>query len=140
MGSPSFNTRKHRLITNSTFIERAMVESHGAQYVSLHVRMSNTAALHLYRDRLGFKVEKIESKYYADGEDAYSMKMDLGFIRDELDEEEEALGQDEGEEVGEAGKAGDAEAGKGKKEKKRKVKIGRGLGVGDLVEKNESKP
>ena len=63
-----------------------MVESHAAQYVSLHVRMSNTAALHLYRDRLGFKVEKIESKYYADGEDAYSMKMDLSFIRDELDE------------------------------------------------------
>jgi N-alpha-acetyltransferase 10/11 len=112
-----------------------MVESHGAQYVSLHVRMSNKAALHLYRDRLGFKVEKIESKYYADGEDAYSMKMDLGFIRDELDEEEGTL-EDEGDEVGEAGKNEDGSA---KKEKKRRVKVGRGLGVGDLVERNETK-
>ena len=48
-----------------------MVESHAAQYVSLNVRVSNTAALHLYRDTLGFFVEKVESKYYADGEDAY---------------------------------------------------------------------
>ena len=84
--------------------ERAMVESHGAQYVSLHVRVSNTAALHLYRDTLGFKVEKIEDKYYADGENAYSMKMDLEYIRDELDDEEDVLeGIDEGEAVGEEG-------------------------------------
>ena len=119
-------------------LERAMVESCSAQYVSLHVRMSNIAALHLYRDTLGFKVEKIESKYYADGEDAYSMKMDLGFIKDEaLDDENGA--EDEGDEVGEVGKNGaDADDSK-KKEKKRKVKVGRGLGVGDLVERNESK-
>ncbi|MCJ1415819.1 N-terminal acetyltransferase A complex catalytic subunit ard1 [Xylographa parallela] len=117
--------------------QRAMLESHSAQYVSLHVRMSNTAALHLYRDTLGFKVEKIESKYYADGEDAYSMKMDLGFLREEaLDEESEA--EDEGEEVGEAGKKEDGAEVK-KKSKKRKVKVGRGLGVGDLVERNESR-
>ncbi|MCJ1389215.1 N-terminal acetyltransferase A complex catalytic subunit ard1 [Xylographa bjoerkii] len=117
--------------------QRAMVESHSAQYVSLHVRMSNTAALHLYRDTLGFKVEKIESKYYADSEDAYSMKMDLGFLREEaLDEESEV--EDEGEEVGEAGKKEDGVEVK-KKPKKRKVKVGRGLGVGDLVERNESK-
>ena len=116
-----------------------MVESHAAQYVSLHVRMSNTAALHLYRDRLGFKVEKIEGKYYADGEDAYSMKMDLSFIRDELDEEEEAIeGVDEGEAVGDEVRNGDESVVK-KKEKKRKVKVGRGLGVGDLVERSEVK-
>ena len=114
-----------------------MLESHGAQYVSLHVRMSNTAALHLYRDTLGFQVEKVEAKYYADGEDAYSMKMDLGFLREEaLDEESEA--EDEGEEVGEAGKREEGAEAK-KKGKKRKVKVGRGLGVGDLVERNESK-
>ncbi|MCJ1295172.1 N-terminal acetyltransferase A complex catalytic subunit ard1 [Xylographa carneopallida] len=117
--------------------QRAMLESHGAQYVSLHVRMSNTAALHLYRDTLGFQVEKVEAKYYADGEDAYSMKMDLGFLREEaLDEESEA--EDEGEEVGEAGKREEGAEAK-KKGKKRKVKVGRGLGVGDLVERNESK-
>ena len=99
--------------------------------------MSNVAALRLYRDTLGFKVEKVEAKYYADGEDAYSMKMDLGFIREQqLDMEEE----DDGEEVGEVGKKEEEEAKKGKKPgKKRKVKVGRGLGVGDLVERNESK-
>jgi peptide alpha-N-acetyltransferase len=97
----------------------------------------------LYRDTLQFKVEKVEAKYYADGEDAYSMKQDLGFIREQLldeGDEDEAVGEegeeDEGEEVGEMGKR---ETGKAKeKEKKRKVKVGRGLGVGDLVERNES--
>ncbi|SLM40951.1 n-terminal acetyltransferase a complex catalytic subunit ard1 [Lasallia pustulata] len=120
--------------------QRAMAETFGAQYVSLHVRMSNIAALRLYRDTLGFKVEKVEAKYYADGEDAYSMKMDLGFIREQaLDAESDGV-EDEGEEVGEVGKKEEAAA-KGAKEKtrKRKVKVGRGLGVGDLVERNESK-
>jgi len=114
-----------------------MVESCGAQYVSLHVRMSNVAALHLYRDTLGFKVEKVEQKYYADGEDAYSMKMDLGFIREEnLDSDDDEGANDEGEEVGESGRVEKRDQ-KGK-EKKRKVKVGRGLGVGDLVERNET--
>jgi len=116
-----------------------MVESHSAAYVSLHVRVSNTAALHLYRDTLGFKVEKVEAKYYADGEDAYSMKMDLSFIR-EAEEAEGSDAEDEGEEVGEVGKKEDGTPAEGKKKrKKRKVKVGRGLGVGDLVERNESR-
>ena len=116
-----------------------MYESHQAQYVSLHVRMSNKAALHLYRDRLGFRVENIEPKYYADGEDAYSMRMDLvkhTVITHDVDSEEEV--PDEGEAVGDMGKKGEDGEGK-KKEKKRKVKVGRGLGVGDLVERNEAK-
>ncbi|KXH48962.1 acetyltransferase, partial [Colletotrichum nymphaeae SA-01] len=122
----------------------AMVETFGAQYVSLHVRVSNQAAIHLYRDTLGFKNEKTESKYYADGEDAYCMKLDLSYIReqiqDERDREEEeaaAAGEaaDEGEAVGDVGRDPNAPAA----DKKRKVKVGRGLGVGELVEKNESK-
>src|ERR1700761_8583336 len=76
-----------------------MAESYGAHYVSLHVRMSNSAALHLYRDTLGFTVDKIEAKYYADGEDAYSMRMELSGLRnpDESDEEEDesTVGVDE---------------------------------------------
>jgi len=56
---------------------RAMVENFNAQYVSLHVRKSNRAALHLYRETLKFEVSEIEPKYYADGEDAYAMKRDL---------------------------------------------------------------
>ena len=109
-----------------------MVETFGANYVSLHVRMSNIAALHLYRDTLGFEVEKVESKYYADGEDAYSMRMDLTSLREQVLDND----TDEGEEVGDVGKKED---GKKDKSRKRKVKVGRGLGVGDLVERNESK-
>jgi len=103
--------------------QRVMAETYGAHYVSLHVRMSNVAALHLYRDTLGFKVEKIEAKYYADGEDAYSMQMDLSDVRLAAEEDRKEDDEDEGEEVGSAGKKGekapDAEAGaeKGKKEK-----------------------
>lgn len=120
--------------------QRAMVETFGAQYVSLHVRMSNVAALRLYRDTLGFKNERVEKKYYADGEDAFAMKLDLGPTREALlDEEDEGEVVDEGEPAGEMGKAEGAKEGKEKKaDKKRKVKVGRGLGVGELVEKNES--
>ena len=117
-----------------------MVETYGAQYVSLHVRVSNNAALRLYRDTLGFQNEKVEAKYYADGEDAYSMKLDLGFIREQIMDEQDAEVVDEGEPVGEMGKKdGDKDVnGKDKGATKRKVRVGRGLGVGDLVEKNES--
>ncbi|KAI9674355.1 MAG: N-terminal acetyltransferase A complex catalytic subunit ard1 [Trizodia sp. TS-e1964] len=118
--------------------QRAMVETFGAQYVSLHVRVSNIAALKLYRDTLQFKVEKVEAKYYADGEDAYSMKQDLGFIRDQIqDAESEDEAADEGEDVGDAGKRGEADAAEKKRPRKRKVRLGRGLGVGDLIERNE---
>lgn len=97
--------------------------------------MSNIAALKLYRDTLGFEVEKVESKYYADGEDAYSMKMDLNALRESLEE----TYADEGEDVGDAGKKDEGGTEGGEKGKKRKVKVGRGLGVGDLVERNESR-
>ncbi|KAE8366395.1 acyl-CoA N-acyltransferase [Aspergillus caelatus] len=122
--------------------QRAMAESHRAHYVSLHVRVSNTAALRLYRDTLGFQVETVESKYYADGEDAYAMRMDLTDMwmdwaeierKDRLRAEKEGKDADEGEEVGELGTEKE-------KEKMVKVRVGRGLGVGDLVEKNESQP
>ncbi|KAK4901758.1 N-terminal acetyltransferase A complex catalytic subunit ard1 [Elasticomyces elasticus] len=122
--------------------QRAMYETYGAVYVSLHVRVSNVAALALYRDTLGFKVGGTEAKYYADGEDAYGMRMDLDYLREEaLDEESEdenTMGKDEGGEVGSAGKAGDDAEGAKKKERKRKVRVGRQLGVGELVERNES--
>lgn len=79
-------------------IEEAMRDIYRASYVSLHVRKSNRAALGLYRDTLGFTVKSIEKKYCesdlfiirtttaprltyvgldADGEDAYSMQLDL---------------------------------------------------------------
>ena len=109
-------------------LERAMVESQNAQYVSLHVRQSNTAAIRLYKSTLGFSTEKVEPKYYADGEDAYCMKLDLSALKEELLNVESSGEEEEGEEVED-----------GKKEKKRKVKVGKRLGVGDLVERNESR-
>lgn len=120
-----------------------MAESHRAQFVSLHVRVSNTAALHLYRDTLGFQVDSVESKYYADGEDAYAMRMDLSNMWldwaeiERKDRERHAADEkdaDEGDEVGELGKKEDEK----EKEKMVRVKVGRSLGVGDLVEKNEA--
>lgn len=144
-----------------------MVETFGAHYVSLHVRESNQAAIHLYEKTLGFRREKVEPKYYADGEDAFGMKLDLTPIREAIQAEraaeeveegeggegegrgEEASsateGVDEGEAVGDVGS--DPAARKGKKKNgegkgkgdKIKVKVGRGLGVGELVEKDESK-
>lgn len=113
-----------------------MAESHRANFVSLHVRVSNTAALRLYRDTLGFQVENVESKYYADGEDAYAMRMDLSPMWLDWSAIEKEDREREGEELDEGGEAGDLE--KKDAENMVKVKVGRGLGVGDLVEKNES--
>src|SRR5436189_2948869 len=100
-----------------------MAETYGAHYVSLHVRVSNTAALHLYRDTLGFEIDKVEAKYYADGEDAYSMRMDLSSMKLSLqdsDSEDEEEAKDEGEPVGSLGKKGEGEPSKdGAKKKKR---------------------
>jgi len=53
---------------------QGMVENFGAKYVSLHVRVSNRAALNLYEKTLQFTKTEIEAKYYADGEDAFAMK------------------------------------------------------------------
>jgi len=52
----------------------AMRDVFGAIYVSLHVRVTNKAAFHLYTETLGYKIRDTEAKYYADGEDAYDMK------------------------------------------------------------------
>lgn len=53
---------------------KAMAEVFGAHYVSLHVRVTNQAAYHLYKETLGYDVNDVEEKYYADGEDAYDMR------------------------------------------------------------------
>lgn len=55
----------------------AMVEAFSAKFCSLHVRVSNRAALNLYKTTLKFDVDDTEKGYYADGEDAYKMKKDL---------------------------------------------------------------
>lgn len=70
---------------------RAMVENFKAQYVSLHVRKSNRAALSLYTNILKFTVDDIEPKYYADGEDAYAMKKDLGALLEQVEQDRTEL-------------------------------------------------
>lgn len=47
----------------------------GANHVSLHVRESNRAAISLYTQALGFQVQGTEASYYADGENALSMRL-----------------------------------------------------------------
>lgn len=51
-----------------------MQEAFSAAFCSLHVRRTNMAAFHLYSETLGYAISEIEKGYYADGEDAYSMK------------------------------------------------------------------
>lgn len=112
---------------------RAMKEYYGGKSVSLHVRCSNEAAIGLYTGRLGFEREKIETGYYADGEDAHCMKLVMGEEEEGKPKDGQAEDGDEGAEVGEAGKKEGGE----KKSRKRKVKVGRQMGVQGLVEKDE---
>merc|ERR1712137_336411 len=73
--------RSHRKLGLATKLmkqsQRTMKETYNAEYVSLHVRKSNRAALGLYSETLGFKNTGVEEKYYADHEDAYEMKKSL---------------------------------------------------------------
>eukprot|EP00392_Amoebophrya_sp_AT5.2_P012851 g12958.t1 len=55
----------------------AMKECFDAEFVSLHVRVSNRAAFTLYRHVLGFEINDVEKGYYADKEDAYDMRKEL---------------------------------------------------------------
>jgi len=122
-----------------------MVECFGAKYVSLHVRVSNKAALHLYQNTLQFESDKIESKYYADGEDAYSMRKDLTFLEEPEEEAQRNGDKTELEDMGIDGDVPDEEQARSKEKKAkegepvmRTVKIGRPLGVMNLEERNET--
>mmetsp|Transcript_24292 Transcript_24292/g.18478 ORF Transcript_24292/g.18478 Transcript_24292/m.18478 type:complete len:138 (+) Transcript_24292:154-567(+) len=95
--------RSHRKLGIATKLMRASAHAmktvFEAEYVSLHVRVSNTAAIGLYRDVLGFQVNKIDYGYYADGEDAFDMKLyfnqkqPIEVKPNEEDKEAEALDQ-----------------------------------------------
>lgn len=52
----------------------SMDEVFQAPFVSLHVRVTNKAAIHLYKNILRYDVHDVEEKYYADGENAYDMR------------------------------------------------------------------
>lgn len=88
--------RTHRKCGLATKLMRQaharMQEAFGAAYCSLHVRYTNVAAFHLYSQTLGYKIDEIEKGYYADGEDAYSMKMEFNDkLTDDLKANEDDL-------------------------------------------------
>ena len=57
---------------------------------SLHVRVSNKAALHLYCDTLGYENVGTEAAYYADGEDAHNMRLTFKYgLKDQGTTDEE---------------------------------------------------
>ncbi|KAG7673642.1 hypothetical protein KSW81_006841 [Nannochloris sp. 'desiccata'] len=74
--------RTHRKLGLATKLmsaaQRAMEEVFGAKYSSLHVRVSNKGAFHLYHETLGYNIQDTEEKYYADGEDAFDMRKPFG--------------------------------------------------------------
>lgn len=59
------------------YAHEAMELTQECDNVSLHVRVSNRAALGLYKDKLKYRIADTEIGYYADGENAYKMKKDL---------------------------------------------------------------
>lgn len=92
--------RSHRKLGIATKLmkasEYAMMTIYDAEYVSLHVRASNRAAIGLYKDVLGFKMHNLDEKYYADGEDAYDMRLEFKDLKinkkgtDDAEEEKKA--------------------------------------------------
>ena len=61
-----------------------MIQCFGAKFCSLHVRYTNMAAFHLYSITLGYSISKVEEGYYADGEDAYDMKLEFDELEKDL--------------------------------------------------------
>jgi len=55
---------------------QAMATHYGVKECYLEVRISNTPAINLYR-KIGFKIEKTIRRYYADGENAYLMRIKI---------------------------------------------------------------
>lgn len=55
---------------------QAMVNYYGVKECYLEVRVSNSPAINLYK-KVGFKIEKTIKGYYADGENAYLMRIKM---------------------------------------------------------------
>lgn len=53
---------------------KAMIENYDVKECYLEVRISNTPAINLYK-KLGFEIDRIIRGYYADGENAYLMRL-----------------------------------------------------------------
>jgi len=55
---------------------QAMINHYGVKECYLEVRVSNMPAINLYK-KVGFKIEKTIRRYYADGENAYLMRIKI---------------------------------------------------------------
>eukprot|EP00164_Ancoracysta_twista_P008791 GFYU01012796.1.p1 GENE.GFYU01012796.1~~GFYU01012796.1.p1 ORF type:complete len:236 (+),score=93.94 GFYU01012796.1:124-831(+) len=90
--------RTHRKLGIATKLmigaQNAMAQVFDAEYVSLHVRKSNRAAFHLYNSTLGYEINDIEAKYYADEEDAYDMRHYFKESAREKEQNKKAGGKD----------------------------------------------
>lgn len=84
--------RTHRKMGIATKLMRAthhqMKTVYDCDGVTLHVRVSNRAALTLYKDVLGYDIKDTEVGYYADKEDAYKMRLDFRKNKEETKAEE----------------------------------------------------
>ena len=69
--------REYRKLGIATKLMRAaqfaMKTIYKSKYCSLHVRVSNEAAIALYHGVLGYEKNSVAESYYADGEDAFDM-------------------------------------------------------------------
>ena len=72
-----------------------MINVYHCKQCSLRVRVTNRAAIALYKGVLGYEIADVDKSYYADGEDAYDMK--IVFNKEKVDEEKKQseLKQDE---------------------------------------------
>ena len=86
--------RTHRKLGIAAKLMRAahdaMCGVYDAKYCSLHVRVSNAAAIHLYVDILGYEKKDVEKKYYADGEDAHDMRKTFARLAEEAEKNQDA--------------------------------------------------
>ncbi|MEM1602187.1 MAG: ribosomal protein S18-alanine N-acetyltransferase [Candidatus Bathyarchaeia archaeon] len=55
---------------------QSMANYYGVKECYLEVRVSNTPAINLYK-KVGFKIERVIRGYYADGENAYLMRIKI---------------------------------------------------------------
>jgi peptide alpha-N-acetyltransferase len=85
--------RTHRKLGIAAKLMRAahdaMCGVYDAKYCSLHVRVSNAAAIHLYVDILGYDKKDVEKKYYADGEDAHDMRKTFAQLAEEAEKNQD---------------------------------------------------
>ena len=56
-------------------IHKNMIDTHAVKKITLHCRVSNKAAIGLYRDKLSYDYDGTVKEYYADGEEALVMTL-----------------------------------------------------------------